>query len=88
MCQILRMKIHIFSLYYVFKRRIEEDLSLWRNSYNVHGIRTESYKNPMQLWVSGSLSFQDSDSSAIKGISNQTNEDRRQQLRNFELVNN
>ena len=50
--------------------------------------KTESYKNPMQLWVSGSLSFQDSDSSAIKGISNQTNEDRRQQLRNFELVNN
>ena len=77
-------EIHMFCLHYVFKRRIQEDLSVWRNSYNVHGIRTEGYKNPMQLWVSGSLAFQDSDYSAIKGIFNQTNEDRRQQFSNFE----
>ena len=33
-------EIHMFCLHYVFKRRIQEDLSVWRNSYKVHGIRT------------------------------------------------
>ena len=79
-------EIHIFCLHYVFKCRIQEDLSMWQNSFNVHGIRTEGYESPMQLWVSGSLAFQNSEYSAINGIFNQKNEDRHQQFSGFEVV--
>ena len=48
-CQ-MSVVIFMFCLHYVFKPHIQEDLSLWWNAGNNHGLRTESYKSPKQLW--------------------------------------
>ena len=39
----------------VFRPRISDDLNKWRLGWNNHGIRTENYQSPLQLFISGAI---------------------------------
>lgn len=41
---------HLAVLHYVFPGRIQCDLTAWRNAHNIHPVRTERNKSPLQLW--------------------------------------
>ena len=45
----------LFALHYVFLPRIQRSLTLFREGWNNHGIRTEHNKTPNQLFASGAL---------------------------------
>ena len=45
--------VHMFSLQYIFAARINRDLIVWSQSHNSHGVRTERYQTPLQLWYAG-----------------------------------
>lgn len=46
---------HLFCCHYVFLPRLQDDLSLFRNTWDNHTIRTEGCMTPNQLWVMGSI---------------------------------
>ena len=48
-------EIHISCLHYVFGKRINSDLNLWKNAYNMHPIRTEKICSPNQMWFNASM---------------------------------
>ena len=48
-------EIHIFCLHYVFVPRINNNLLMFKNGWNLHGLTTEDNKTPTQLWVRGML---------------------------------
>ena len=48
-------ELHIFSLHYVFMPRINNNLLMFKNGWNLHGLTTEENKTPTQLWVRGTL---------------------------------
>ncbi len=54
--------LHLFSLHYVFKPRINQHLTVWMNAWNNHQIRTEHNRTPIQLWTEGLLSLFGSES--------------------------
>ena len=48
--------IHLFCLHYVYApRRINQHLSMWKDAWNMHPLRTESNHTPLQLWTRGLL---------------------------------
>lgn len=46
---------HLFCCHYVFLPRLQDDLNLFRNTWDNHPIRTEGNMTPYQLWVMGSV---------------------------------
>lgn len=46
---------HLFCCHYVFLPRLQDDLNLFRNTWDNHTIRTEGCMTPNQLWVMGSI---------------------------------
>ena len=50
----------LFALEYVFKPRINRSLELFVDAWNNHGVRTEHYHSPRQLFSSGVLCLQHS----------------------------
>ena len=58
-------ELDLFCLHHTFAPRIDMDLCEWRNAHNNHGIRTENYKTPKQLWIAGSIQHQDKESTAM-----------------------
>ncbi|XP_059370898.1 uncharacterized protein LOC132108244 isoform X2 [Carassius carassius] len=46
---------HLFCCHYVFLPRLQDDLNLFRNTWDNHPIRTEGNMSPNQLWVMGSV---------------------------------
>ncbi|XP_073721934.1 uncharacterized protein [Misgurnus anguillicaudatus] len=46
---------HLFCCHYVFLPRLQDDLNLFRNTWDNHPIRTEGNMTPNQLWVMGSI---------------------------------
>ncbi|XDV31493.1 hypothetical protein PO909_002484 [Leuciscus waleckii] len=46
---------HLFCCHYVFLPRLQDDLNLFRNTWDNHPIRTEGNLTPNQLWVMGSI---------------------------------
>ena len=57
--------VHIFSLHYIYLPRINEALALFRNGWNMHGIRTEHNLSPTQLFVAGALRLRSSGLTAL-----------------------
>ena len=47
--------VNIFCLQYVYLPRIRQHLSLWKDAWNMHPLRTESNQSPLQLWTRGQL---------------------------------
>lgn len=45
--------IHIYALHYVYLPRIQQDLNNWILAHNSHGVRTEHYRTPDQMWFLG-----------------------------------
>ena len=56
---------HMFALHFVFLPGLQRDLKFFRNAHNNHGIRTENYQTPLQLWMLNVLIQKDSNSSAL-----------------------
>ena len=46
-------EVHMYTLHYIFIPRINNSLDKFSNSWNNHGISTESNMSPLQLWISG-----------------------------------
>ncbi|XP_057183751.1 uncharacterized protein LOC130550328 [Triplophysa rosa] len=46
---------HLFCSHYVFLPRLQDDLNLFRTTWDNHPIRTEGSMTPNQLWVLGSI---------------------------------
>ena len=44
---------HIYALHYVFVEIIRKQLQMFTESWNMHGLRTEGDKTPLQLFISG-----------------------------------
>ena len=57
--------IYMFALQYVYAPRLEVDLQAWANSHNHHGVRTENFKNPLQMWYAGSIQNEMGDFTAM-----------------------
>ena len=57
----------IFCLHYVFIPRINHQLSIFRQAYSCHKLRTEGNRSPLQLWMRGMLRGT-SDDNAVSGL--------------------
>ena len=44
-----------YCLHYVHAPRINQHLSMWKDAWNMHPLRTESNHTPLQLWTRGLL---------------------------------
>ena len=64
----LQNPIHMFSLEYVFAARIQRTLSSWTQAHDMHGIRTENYRTPTQLWFQGSIINRNRGITAMRNI--------------------
>ena len=53
-------EVHIFALHYVYLPRINKSLEAFKDGWNMHGIRTENNKSPLQLFNAGALRLQHS----------------------------
>ncbi|XP_063954744.1 uncharacterized protein LOC135153899 [Lytechinus pictus] len=54
-CLDINNPIHIFCLQYVYFPRIQRALSHWAHVHNHHGIRTERFQTPEQLWTTNMI---------------------------------
>ena len=56
-CQLLDPdnEVHLCCLHYVYIPMINKHLSIWKDDWVHHPLRTEHNKSPMQLWVQGLL---------------------------------
>lgn len=64
----LQNPVHMFSLQYVVAARIQKTLSNWTQAHNMHGIRTENYRTPTQIWFQGSIINGNRDITAVRNI--------------------
>ena len=49
--------VHLFSLHFVYLPWIIHHLTMWKNAWNAHPLRSENNKTPIQLWTAGLLSY-------------------------------
>ena len=59
---------HLWCLHFVFVERINQSLTLFKNGYNKHKIRTAHNKSPEQLWTEGILRVANSSASIAQDI--------------------
>ena len=57
--------MHIFALHYVYLPRISRALTIFKQGWNHHGIRTAGHHSPHQLFVSGALRLHSSGLHAV-----------------------
>ena len=53
-------EVHLFALHFVYLSKINKSLEAFKNGWNMHGIRTENNKSPLQLFHAGALRLQHS----------------------------
>ena len=46
-------ELHLFCLHLIYIPRINQHLSLWRESWNSHPLSSCANKSPTQLWIEG-----------------------------------
>lgn len=56
---------HLWALRYVFLPRINRELQAFVAQWNNHGVRTEHYQTPLQLFVGRSLELANTDLTAV-----------------------
>lgn len=44
--------LSLFVLHYLYMDVINEELQLYQHAWNIHGLRTERYQSPMNLFLS------------------------------------
>lgn len=59
-------EIDLFALHYCFLPRINTHLKVFCQAYNHHRLRTEGNHSPMQLWLQGMLTT--NDTTAASGV--------------------
>lgn len=59
---------HMWALHYVFLPRINRELQAFVAQWNNHGLRTEHYQTPVQLFVGRSLELANTDLTAMNNI--------------------
>ena len=64
----LQNPVRMFFLQYVIAARIQRTLSNWTQAHNMHGIRTENYRTPTQLWFQGSIINRNKGITAMRNI--------------------
>ena len=64
----LQNPVQMFPLQYVFAARIQRTISNWAQAHNMHGIRTENYRTPTQIWFQGSIINGNRDITAVRNI--------------------
>ena len=47
--------LHLFALHYIYIPRINQALQLFLEAWNHHGVRTEQWQTPHQIFTAGSL---------------------------------
>ena len=52
-------EVHMYSLQYVFRARIDEALKKFRCAWNRHPLSSEQNLSPLQLWIRGLLASHD-----------------------------
>jgi hypothetical protein len=60
--------LHLFSLHYVYVKRINRHIESWRQGYLQHRIRTAGNRTPMQLYIMGLLNYRSSQHVAIRDL--------------------
>ena len=48
-------EVHLFSLQYVYRPRIQKSLDEFREGWNRHPLSTEHCKTPYQIWTLGMM---------------------------------
>ncbi|VDI06910.1 Hypothetical predicted protein [Mytilus galloprovincialis] len=66
---------HIFALHFVFIPKIQASLQIFLNQWNSHKLSSENGKTPNQLFLKGVLQQYHSESSAIKDLFNEIDDD-------------
>lgn len=66
---------HIFALHFVFIPKIQASLQIFLNQWNNHKLSSENGKTPNQLFLKGVLQQYHSESSAIKDLFNEIDDD-------------
>ena len=61
-------EIQMFGLQYIYAPHLEVDLQRWANSHNNHGVQTETYKTPIQMWYAGSIQYEMGDFTAMHNL--------------------
>lgn len=64
----------LFALHYVYKPRINHHLSVWKEGYLRHRIRTAGQRTPMQLYILGLLQMRGSDQLPAQEVYEQLSE--------------
>ncbi|XP_052100190.1 uncharacterized protein LOC127734390 [Mytilus californianus] len=66
---------HIFALHFVFIPKIQASLQIFLNQWNNHKLSSENGKTPNQLFLKGVLQQYHSESSVIKDLFNEIDDD-------------
>uniref|UniRef100_A0A9J7XB17 Integrase catalytic domain-containing protein n=2 Tax=Cyprinus carpio carpio TaxID=630221 RepID=A0A9J7XB17_CYPCA len=61
-------ELHMWALQYVYLPRINRDLRIFRCRWNNHGLRTEGFSTPVQLFVRACLRLQNRPLRAIQDV--------------------
>lgn len=60
--------VQMYSLQYIFTPRIQRDLTTWAEAHNTHGLSTENFQSPSQLWFAGSMEHRSRNITAMNNI--------------------
>lgn len=61
-------ELDMWALQYVYLPRLNRDLTVFRQRWNHHGLRTEGFSTPVQLFVRACLQLQNRPLRAIRGL--------------------
>jgi len=67
-------EIDLFCLHFVFVPRINRHMSIWKEGWNSHSLRTEKHNTPKQLWIRGSCYIQGDNTSVANEFWNSEEE--------------
>ena len=63
--------VDLFCLHYVFVPRLNHQLTVFKETYSNHPVRTAGNQSPYQLWISG-MALCSGDSAALQGLEEET----------------
>ena len=69
-------ELHLFCLHYIYLPRVQRSTAEFRNQWNNHGLSTQGYQTPLQLWLRGVLNSGEAMQNILVGSDNsEMNED-------------
>ena len=61
-------EINLACLHYVFGKRIQNCLNIWKAAHNDHPVRSEKNQTPTQLWYKASMMYSDKNITAMENL--------------------